>query len=65
MAELLNTAGATVELLQFGLPDQFIEHGSQAEQLRACGLDPETLRERLEATLREMERPRQDAARIV
>ena len=41
VAELLAAAGHPVSLLHLGLPDRFIEQATPAEQLRACGLDPE------------------------
>ena len=37
--EYLMRAGHPVRVLNLGLPDRFIEHASQAEQLREAGLD--------------------------
>ena len=37
--ELLNAEGVQVEVLNLGLPDAFVEHGTPAELLRDCGLD--------------------------
>lgn len=37
--ELLNSEEIVVPVLNLGLPDQYIEHGTQAEQLAECGLD--------------------------
>jgi 1-deoxy-D-xylulose-5-phosphate synthase len=39
VAETLAAAGIARPLLMLGLPDAFIEHGSQAGQLHAAGLD--------------------------
>jgi 1-deoxy-D-xylulose-5-phosphate synthase len=39
VAEYLNSAGIAPPLLQLGLPDHYIEHGSHTEQLAQCGLD--------------------------
>jgi len=37
--EVLHGHGANVRILNLGIPDQFIEHGSHQEQLAECGLD--------------------------
>lgn len=37
--ELLNAEGVQVEVLNLGLPDAFVEHGTPDELLRDCGLD--------------------------
>nr|WP_300307091.1 1-deoxy-D-xylulose-5-phosphate synthase [Halomonas sp.] len=39
--ELLLAEGVQVAVLNLGLPDAFVEHGSPAELLRDCGLDVE------------------------
>lgn len=39
VSEVLNAAGITKPLLQLGLPDEFIDHGDQAELLQEVGLD--------------------------
>jgi len=39
--EFLESRGATVPVLQLGLPDRFVEHGDPAKLLAACGLDQE------------------------
>ena len=41
VTELLNQIGVGVRVLQLGLPDQFLEHGTQAELLASIGLDKE------------------------
>lgn len=41
VTELLNQVGVGVRVLQLGLPDQFLEHGTQAELLASVGLDKE------------------------
>ena len=37
--EFLATAQLTVPVLNLGLPDRYIDHGSQQQQLASCGLD--------------------------
>ena len=37
--EFLESKGVTVQMLQLGLPDRFVEHGDPAKLLAACGLD--------------------------
>jgi 1-deoxy-D-xylulose-5-phosphate synthase len=39
VAEFLSASHSLVPILHFGLPDSFVEHGSQSEQLAWCGLD--------------------------
>ncbi len=41
--EVLSGAGYARPVLQLGLPDRFIEHGSRADNLAAAGLDPASL----------------------
>ena len=43
VAESVHQLGMQVDLLQLGLPDRFIEHGTQAEQLAQAGLDEDSL----------------------
>jgi len=43
VAELLNEHGIAMPMLQLGIPDRFIEHGSREECLTAAGLDIPTL----------------------
>ncbi len=43
VAELVNNEGLEASLLQFGLPDRYIEQGTQAEQLEEAGLTRERL----------------------
>jgi 1-deoxy-D-xylulose-5-phosphate synthase len=40
VVELLNEQGYVRPVLQLGLPDRFIEHGSRGDNLVAAGLDP-------------------------
>lgn len=51
VCEHLNATGVNVPLLQLGLPDSFIEHGSHSEQLRETGLDSQSIRRRIEDRL--------------
>ena len=39
VAEFFNATGRVVPLLQLGLPDYFVEHGSHSQLLAECGLD--------------------------
>ncbi len=39
--EYLAAAGIATRVVNLGLPDRFVSHGSQAELLSECGLDPE------------------------
>jgi 1-deoxy-D-xylulose-5-phosphate synthase len=39
VAEHFNTLGHTVNLLQLGLPDRFVDQGTHQQQLAECGLD--------------------------
>ena len=42
--EHLQLIGSTVPVLQIGVPDSFIEHGSREDNLAAAGLDPPAIR---------------------
>jgi 1-deoxy-D-xylulose-5-phosphate synthase len=41
--ECLQRHGIAMPVLQLGVPDRFIEHGSREDNLRAAGLDAATL----------------------
>ena len=43
VSEALDLNGST-RLLQLGLPDHYVEHGSREEQLSSVGLDTEGIR---------------------
>jgi 1-deoxy-D-xylulose-5-phosphate synthase len=43
VTEYLNTLPKCTELLQLGLPDRYIEHGTQQEQMEDAGLEREQL----------------------
>ena len=51
MAEYLNTLPKCTEVLQLGLPDRYIEHGTQQEQLQEAGLDHEQILARIRSRL--------------
>ena len=51
VAECLARHGLAVPILQLGLPDRFVAHGTRAEQLAECGLDAEGIRAAVEARL--------------
>lgn len=43
VAEVLAAEGINLPLMQIGIPDRFIEHGSRSSCLAAAGLDPASL----------------------
>ena len=53
--ELLHAAGVAVQMLNLGLPDRFIEQGTQAEQLEMAGLSPTQIEQRIGAALAALE----------
>ena len=54
--EAFAAAGDKVQVLQLGLPDQFVEHGDPQQLLADCGLDAagivRAVRQRLEQATR-------------
>jgi len=46
--EVLQRLGSAVPVLQVGVPDAFVEHGSRDDNLAAAGLDPAALRAAIE-----------------
>ncbi len=58
VAESLAAARLHVDLLQLGLPDRFIEHGSRDDQLADVGLDGARLREAIERFRRDQAQTR-------
>jgi 1-deoxy-D-xylulose-5-phosphate synthase len=46
--EFLQRLGSTVPVLQVGVPDGFVEHGSREDNLAAAGLDAQSLRAAIE-----------------
>ena len=49
--EALHSAGIAANVLNLGLPDVFIEHATQAEQLEIAGLSPQQIESRVRAAL--------------
>lgn len=49
--EALHAAGIAANVLNLGLPDVFIEHATQAEQLEIAGLSPQQIESRVRAAL--------------
>ncbi|SDZ77638.1 1-deoxy-D-xylulose-5-phosphate synthase [Thiothrix caldifontis] len=47
--EYLHEAGLTVDVLNLGLPDTYIDHAQREEQLVSCGLDAEGIVQRVKA----------------
>lgn len=45
--------GAVQEVVRLGLPDRFVEHGTVGELRRACGIDAESIAERIRAGAKE------------
>jgi 1-deoxy-D-xylulose-5-phosphate synthase len=48
VVECLHRTGSTVAVLQLGVPDGFVEHGSREDNLAAAGLDASSLRVAIE-----------------
>ena len=53
MNEVLAENGITVPVLNHGLPDRYIQHGSRGDMLRDAGLTKEGLLDVINARLRE------------
>jgi 1-deoxy-D-xylulose-5-phosphate synthase len=51
--EVLHEQGADIQVLNLGIPDQFIGHGSQQEQLAECSLDTTGILARIAEMTRE------------
>ncbi len=49
--EWLNDNGFTTRVIRLGIPDRFIEHGTQAELYRECGMDLEGICEIVRKTV--------------
>ena len=60
--EALHAAGVTVGVLNLGLPDQFIEQGTQAEQLEIAGLSVDKIEARIKTVLGGENGPRRPVA---
>ena len=51
VGELLTLEGAEVRLIQLGLPDRFVEHGTQHQLFEKYGLSPESIANRVREVL--------------
>ena len=51
VAEALMRHGNTTPLAMLGIPDRFIEHASRAQQLAECGLDADSIYQRIQREL--------------
>jgi 1-deoxy-D-xylulose-5-phosphate synthase len=51
VAETLAEHGNSVPLVMLGIPDRFIEHASREQQLQECGLDAESIYQRIRREL--------------
>lgn len=49
-----------VPLLRIGLPDHFVEHGTRAQLLQLCQLDPESLTDRIASWYAALKSPAED-----
>jgi 1-deoxy-D-xylulose-5-phosphate synthase len=49
--EALASMGITIQVLNIGIPDQFIEHGSRKDCLKAAGLDEDGIAKQLSERL--------------
>lgn len=47
VVELLADEGRSIQVLRFGIPDEFIEQGTQSELREQCGLTPEQMSEKI------------------
>lgn len=47
VVELLVDEGRSIPVLRFGIPDEFIEQGTQSELREQCGLTPEQMSEKI------------------
>lgn len=47
VVELLADEGRSIQVLRFGIPDEFIEQGTQSELREQCGLTPEQMTEKI------------------
>jgi len=56
VGESLSAQGLCVPLLELGLPDRFVQHGSRDELLAQCGLDPAGLLRSVQKYLRMLEK---------
>jgi 1-deoxy-D-xylulose-5-phosphate synthase len=56
--ELLSQAGIALPVLNIGLGDSFIEHGSREECLALAGLDATGIRSQIDTFLRQQESAR-------
>ena len=54
VSECLSAAGRTVEVMHVGLPDEYTEQATHAEQLEEVGLTAEAILQRLQAKLQDI-----------
>jgi len=55
--ECLEASGVVLPVLNLGIPDMFLEHGSREESLKAAGLDAEGIRRSVDAWLAKDQSP--------
>ena len=56
--EVLAREGITLQILNLGLPDEFVEHGKPAEMLEECGLTETGIQKSIETRLEKIEAQR-------
>jgi 1-deoxy-D-xylulose-5-phosphate synthase len=56
--ECLEACGVLLPVLNLGIPDMFLEHGSREESLKAAGLDAEGIRRSVDAWLAKAQSPK-------
>lgn len=52
--ELLAQEGICLRVIQVGIPDKFVEHGDTSLLLKDCGMDPDSVRRRIDLALAAM-----------
>ena len=59
VTEFLSNEGIVMPVLQLGLPDRHVDHGSHAEQLADIGLDPDSIHDAISQRLELLKIPAQ------
>jgi len=63
--EVLHAAGASLRILNLGIPDRFVEHGDYQLQLSECGLDAAGIVASIQAALDQSRTGTQSSGRLV
>jgi 1-deoxy-D-xylulose-5-phosphate synthase len=59
VTEFLSNEGIVMPVMQLGLPDRHVDHGSHAEQLADIGLDPDSIHDAISQRLELLKIPAQ------